>query len=72
MFTFKRNLADLVLVCSNDKYDFYLHRVGQTHARPIWYTEALFRGTDEGSMMAGFRTKRAAVEAAHAWKEWAV
>ena len=67
MLTFTRDLNAMTLVCSNELYDFYVHK-----AASYWYTEALLKGTDQSAVMAGFRTLRMAKAAAVAWQGWMI
>ena len=62
----ERNLADgFKLIATNEKYDFYIRKAGKD-----WYTYAMEKDTNINTTMAGFSTKRAATEAANAWKGW--
>ena len=59
-----------IAICSNDNYDFYVAKLGDRR----WFTYAWRKGTPAGScsanVMAGFTTKRVAVECAHCWQGW--
>lgn len=56
-----------VYIDTNNKRDFYI-----MHCDREWYVEAYPTGTMDYTRktIAGFRTKRAALECVEAWKGW--
>lgn len=65
------NLAKCTLITSNETYDFYIVPVcagnGKTRRH---YCYAVLKGTNQRHTMAGFITKRDAVECANVWAGW--
>lgn len=68
MLTFDRDLSTMTYILSNAKYDFYIHKVGDKS--PLWYTEALLRGTNKSATQAGFKTRKQAKACALTWAGW--
>lgn len=66
MYT-SRNRKAYTLVTSNEYYDFYVsnHKLGKD-----WYTEAWIKDTNNAVSMAGFSTKKKAIDAANSWATW--
>ena len=56
-----------VLVGSNNTKDFYI-----MHCDREWYVEAFPKGTQDHTRktMAGFSTKKVALECVESWKGW--
>lgn len=56
-----------VKVDSTDKHDYYI-----MHCDRVWYVEAFPKNTLDHShkTMAGFSTKRVALECVESWKGW--
>lgn len=56
-----------VLVDSNDTKDFYI-----MHCDRVWYVEAFPKGTVDHThkTIAGFSTKKVALECVESWKGW--
>lgn len=52
-------------ITTNTAYDFYIYKAGK-----LWYAEALNKGTNIHSAMAGFTTKKAAKHCAEVWQGW--
>ena len=56
-----------VLVDSNDTKDFYI-----MHCDRVWYVEAFPKGTVDPTRktIAGFSSKKVALECVECWKTW--
>lgn len=63
-------MPNYIFICANPTHDFYIAKLGDRR----WFTFGVARGVHPHStsdrVMAGFTTKRSAVEAAHAWTKW--
>lgn len=66
VLTMKAITSNCTLITSNARFDFYVEKV---HNGRDWYTLAFVKGTEVLDSMAGFSTKKVAVECAHSWAE---
>lgn len=62
-----RDLDSMKKIVSNENYDFYIRQMPSTKE---WYAFAIKGSTDIHSNMAGFKTKKAAIECINKWVEW--
>lgn len=65
--TIKANLNDgYKYITTNEVRDFYIKKIGQNR----WFTYAMEKGTNNRLTMAGFTTKKEAVNCANIWAGW--